>query len=237
MSEMMGSAKSKNAPPPPPPPPPPLKSVSNDERGMAKVKTKPNASQSIPLPAKPKLVGEKAKSPPEKKSRSPQATTSPLVLSDGSSTPSTSPKLSSKSTSGSNSKSASGSNSKSTSKSASNSKSSGSGSRSPQKSPQRVSSGDQIPSKSNSRRGTRGSDVEIKRNEVPFFDEQNCTDSEDEFNFTCCLPPNAPRFPKNPRPYREWDPSFLPANTNIPTSIGRKCRRCGKSMQWHMKLA
>lgn len=250
----MGSAKSKNVPPPPPPPPP-LKSVSNDER-LSKVKAMPNVSPSIPLKVQAKPVpGKKQDSPvkkqsspvkkqnsPEKKSRSPQSTTSPLVLSDGSSTPSTSPKLSSKSTSksGSNSKSTSksgsGSNSKSASNSASNSKSSGSKSpqksQSPQKSPKQVSSDEnQKSSKSTSRRTTKGSDVEISRNDVPFFNEEECADSEDEFSFTCCMPPNAPRFPKNPRPYREWDPAFLPATTNIPTSIGRKCRRCGKSMK------
>ncbi|CAL8074958.1 unnamed protein product [Orchesella dallaii] len=66
-------------------------------------------------------------------------------------------------------------------------------------------------------------------NKVYFFDEQDCSDPDDEFLFTCCVPPYSSRYPPNPRPRRLWDPSVLPTGTNIPTSIGKPCKRCG---QW-----
>lgn len=69
--------------------------------------------------------------------------------------------------------------------------------------------------------------TKIVRNDVPFFDEELCSDSEDEFNFPCCVQPNSPRYPPNPRRYREWDPSFLPSGTSLDSAVGRKCRRCG----------
>ncbi|ODM97659.1 Muscle LIM protein Mlp84B [Orchesella cincta] len=34
-------------------------------------------------------------------------------------------------------------------------------------------------------------------NQVYFFDEEECSDPDDEFLFTCCVPPYSPRYPPN----------------------------------------
>jgi len=64
--------------------------------------------------------------------------------------------------------------------------------------------------------------------EVVFFDAEQCIDPEDQYSFPCCVPPYSPRYPPNPRPHQDWDPTFLPNGTNIPDSLGTLCRRCGK---------
>lgn len=79
-----------------------------------------------------------------------------------------------------------------------------------------------------SRKKNMESVVEIVRNDVSFYNEEECSDPDDEFAFTCCIQPNSPRFPPNPRPFRDWDPAFLPSSTNVQTSLGRNCKRCGK---------